>query len=362
MRLLTLMQDFSLERDYMMSKTLPILREHCFKKGLTITFVDLRWGVTSEESGRGDVIKLCLEVRSSCLGGCIGAGMFLLVAASVKLFKSTASPLYVVLYYSIINLSGRSRGCMQEVEACAPFFICMLGNRYGWHLTGKGDEALLETTFDVGAKHFPWVQDYRHRSVTEIEILGGALLEPNHNGSVVFYFREHEKFLKRYTGNEIADKDVCNFQAENDHADKCQTALKEEIVGANYKPRYYSHLAELSELIVADMKAAITSVFPSSEKDITVAGRWRLQHKVFASCLSVGYVPPKGIMRQMDEQVKNNPIVVVKGGSGVGKSALLANWANRHQERNRKAIILTHFTGSTVQSTDHFSATCPSSY
>ena len=56
------MQDFGLERDYMMSKTLPILREHCFKKGLTITFVDLRWGVTSEESGRGDVIKLCLEV------------------------------------------------------------------------------------------------------------------------------------------------------------------------------------------------------------------------------------------------------------------------------------------------------------
>ena len=213
---------------------------------------------------------------------------------------------------------------------------------------------MLETTFDVGAKHFPWVQDYRHRSVTEIEILGGALLEPNHNGSVVFYFREHEKFLQRYTGNEIADKDVCNYQAETPYADKCQTALKEEIVGANYKPRYYSHLAELSELIVADMKAAITSVFPSSDGDITVAGRWRLQHKVFASCLSVGYVPPKGIMRQMDELVKNNPIVVVKGGSGVGKSALLANWSNRHHERNRKAIILTHFTGSTVQSTDHF--------
>ena len=80
MRLLTRMQDFGLERDYMMSKTLPILREHCFKKGLTITFVDLRWGVTSEESGRGDVIKLCLEVR---LGGCICAGMFVLVNPQV---------------------------------------------------------------------------------------------------------------------------------------------------------------------------------------------------------------------------------------------------------------------------------------
>lgn len=70
-------RDFGHERDFMMSKTLPIMRDFCFRKGLTITFVDLRWGVTSEESGRGDVIKLCLD----------------------------------------------------EVDACRPFFICMLGER-----------------------------------------------------------------------------------------------------------------------------------------------------------------------------------------------------------------------------------------
>ena len=59
-------RDFGHERDYMMAKTLPILREMCFRKGLTITFVDLRWGVTSEESGRGDVIKLCLDEVEVC--------------------------------------------------------------------------------------------------------------------------------------------------------------------------------------------------------------------------------------------------------------------------------------------------------
>jgi len=140
-------RDFGLERDFMMSKTLPILREICFKKGLTITFVDLRWGVTSEESGRGDVIKLCLD----------------------------------------------------EVQACKPFFICMLGERYGWHLTGEGDESLLEKTFDIGAKHYPWVAEQRHRSVTEIEILGGALnpdIRDTQSGCVLFYYREHEEFLE----------------------------------------------------------------------------------------------------------------------------------------------------------------------
>ena len=63
------------------------------------------------------------------------------------------------------------------MQACRPFFICMLGERYGWHLTGEGDESLLEKTFDIGAKHYPWVGSQRNRSVTEIEILGGALNE-----------------------------------------------------------------------------------------------------------------------------------------------------------------------------------------
>ena len=110
---------------------------------------------------------------------------------------------------------------------------------------------------------------------------------------------------------------MSNYQAESPHALKRQRALKEEIVAADYEPRYYSFLEQLSDQIVADMKEAITSVFPSSGVDITVAGRWRLQHKVFASYLSVGYVPPKGIMLQMDEAVKHSPIVVVKGASGV---------------------------------------------
>jgi hypothetical protein len=150
-------RDFGHERDFMMSKTLPILREMCFKKGLTITFVDLRWGVTSEESGRGDVIKLCLD----------------------------------------------------EVDACRPFFICMLGERYGWHLTGEGDESLLEKTFDIGAKHYQWVGEQRHRSVTEIEILGGALnadVQDTKSGCVLFYYRDHEEFLKN-TADKISPEE-----------------------------------------------------------------------------------------------------------------------------------------------------------
>ena len=36
-----------------------------------------------------------------------------------------------------------------------------------------------------------------------------------------------------------------------------------------------------------------------------------------------------------------------------GKSALLAHWGEAYQKDNPNDTIITHFTGSTVQSTDH---------
>eukprot|EP00750_Incisomonas_marina_P024529 INCI5124.2.p1 GENE.INCI5124.2~~INCI5124.2.p1 ORF type:complete len:1327 (-),score=287.09 INCI5124.2:1886-5278(-) len=297
-------RDFGHERDFMMSKTLPILREMCFRKGLTITFVDLRWGVTSEESGRGDVIKLCLD----------------------------------------------------EVDACRPFFICMLGERYGWHLTGEGDESLLETTFDIGAKHYPWVAEQRNRSVTEIEILGGALnpdIQDTKSGAILFYYREHEEFLKN-TADKISPEDYPNYMPESPLAQERQTALKEEIKKVGYKPKKYSSIEYLSQLIIQDMKNAINVMFPSAPESITEVGRWQLQHKVFGSNLTIGFVPRPDVMDEINDHVDGGvPVLVVTGDSGCGKSALLAHWGEMHQNDNPKDVLITHFTGSTVQSTDH---------
>ncbi len=58
---------------------------------------------------------------------------------------------------------------------------------------------MLEKTFEIGAKHYPWVGDQRHRSVTEIEILGGALnpeVRDSKNPCILFYYRDHEAFLE----------------------------------------------------------------------------------------------------------------------------------------------------------------------
>jgi len=52
------MQD---ERDHLVKKVFPVIRAHCEKAGIGFTEVDLRWGITSEESAEGKVLSICLE-------------------------------------------------------------------------------------------------------------------------------------------------------------------------------------------------------------------------------------------------------------------------------------------------------------
>jgi len=68
------------ERDYLVRFVFPELRERCARRGLHLVDVDLRWGVTEAESDSGRALEICLD----------------------------------------------------EIENCRPFFIGLLGERYGW--------------------------------------------------------------------------------------------------------------------------------------------------------------------------------------------------------------------------------------
>jgi nephrocystin-3 len=71
--------------------------------------------------------------------------------------------------------------CLAEVDRCRPYFVGLLGQRYGWSQptprskeTGLLNEAdqLLKKTFDRAQINYPWLGDYRDRSVTELEVSG----------------------------------------------------------------------------------------------------------------------------------------------------------------------------------------------
>ena len=109
-------RDMSGERELLMKKYVPALRQVCHDKGVHLTVVDLRWGVTVEQASLGEVINICLA----------------------------------------------------EVEACQ-YFVGFLGSRYGW-CPQRSDIARSSFT------KFPFLNSYvPGRSATEMEILYGAL-------------------------------------------------------------------------------------------------------------------------------------------------------------------------------------------
>src|SRR4051794_16369675 len=71
--------DLNDERDELVKRVFPELRRRCRQRGVAWAEVDLRWGISDEEQAEGRVLGVCLD----------------------------------------------------EIDRCRPFFIGILGHRYG---------------------------------------------------------------------------------------------------------------------------------------------------------------------------------------------------------------------------------------
>ena len=124
-------RDMHAERDHLVKKVLPRLRARLAPYRFYLEEVDLRWGVTEEQAKNGRAIELCLE----------------------------------------------------QVDHCRPVFLCLLGSRYGWTpKDGELNDGLLD--------RFPWTAEYHDRSVTELEVLYGALEAATRPARALFCFRD----------------------------------------------------------------------------------------------------------------------------------------------------------------------------
>ncbi|MBU1171583.1 MAG: DUF4062 domain-containing protein, partial [Proteobacteria bacterium] len=127
-------RDMMTERDHLVKEVFPKLRKICQARGVELNEVDLRWGVTEEQAQQGKVIDICLR----------------------------------------------------EIDRCRPYFIGLLGERYGWI-----PEPSEYEKHKAIAEDFPWVKDDldERRSITEMEIQYGVLRNPDMEARAFFYFR-----------------------------------------------------------------------------------------------------------------------------------------------------------------------------
>jgi hypothetical protein len=150
----------------------------------------------------------------------------------------------------------------------------------------------------------------------------------------------------------VTPEDFTNAKAPDPAADEQrQRDLKERIETDSAlaaPPRPYETPTEMCEMVLKDLWKTIDTIFPADEVPDALE-RETLEHRVFRDSRIRAYVEREGLFDELDAHARGDgpQCRVVLGGSGSGKSALLAAWLGRHEDQ----VVFYHFIGGTPQST-----------
>jgi len=282
-------RDMQEDRDHLIKFSFPQLRKRCEERAVTWAEIDLRWGIPDEDSEA--VLPLCLE----------------------------------------------------QIQRCRPFFVGLLGERYG-HTVKTVSKELVE--------RFPWLSSCLGRSITEMEILHGVLNDPAMHGHAYFYFRDPDYIKNLHSGLESPD-----FVASSADSHEKLIQLKNRIreasdAGICTLREGYRDPEQLGQWVLEDLGLLINDLFPSDDP-LDPSDRETEAHMLFAKSRVQAFVERPEDFEKLDLHVRGDgPPMVVTGEPGIGKSALLANWFLRYQEKNPENLVLAHFVGATADSAD----------
>jgi WD40 repeat protein len=288
------------ERDYLVKKVFPRLSAWCEERKLRLIDIDLRWGVSEADATENKrVVQVCLD----------------------------------------------------RIDACRPFFLCLLGQRRGW-VPGESDVSAQTLEQFPGLKEKGYLGNY---SITEMEIehallapmlslVDGVRHTPEPDTDAFFYFRDDDYLSALPT----AHRAVFTNEAIIDEAGRLdananleswkqriraewtgvrdytcvwdETALSPELTDQGVAELTTGRLARfecgdqsLEDMIVADLKKAILTRFPERET-VADAGGEELdaeQQHQFAVLAGEGFIERKGDFTALDEYVAGG-----EGGRG----------------------------------------------
>ena len=264
-------RDMQDERNYLMKRTFPKLRKLAAERDVTLTELDLRWGITEEEAKSGKVVEICLR----------------------------------------------------EIENSIPFFIGIIGNRYGW-VPKKSDLGGCIT------ERFPDVNKYieQHLSVTEMEMQFGVL-QRKEDMHAYFYIKEQEENPEKEDYPEMLNR------------------LKQEVYKSKYPSSSYKSPEDLAQQVEEAFVNLLDSLFPDG--NLSELEKERIGQRSFLNQLCQNYIKDEKNFDALDSWLadEDSHQFVVTGASGLGKSALIANWLKQKLSDNScEYKIIYHFTGN----------------
>lgn len=278
-------RDFGEERDLLVRRVFPALRAQLRERFVELVDVDLRWGITAEQSERGEVLPICLA----------------------------------------------------EIDRARPWFVCMLGDRYGWVPPADHYEPAL-------VEERPWLGAHQGgKSVTELEILHGVLNDPAMAGRAFFYFRDPA--YARTKGDEY-------LSASPEDARRLAD-LKDRIRASGFPVvEDYPTPKAMAERLEADLSAALDLVYPVTNVPDPFEREQR-RHEAYAVPRRRLYRGGERYMAALDAALAaGQQRILIGGASGGGKSALMANWLHQHQAAHPSDNVHAYYLGASGDATD----------
>ena len=393
--------DMHAERDYLVKRVFPELREWCEKRKLHLWDIDLRWGVREEDTQEQTVVEVCLK----------------------------------------------------RIDDARPFFLCFLGQRRGWV---PQEKHISLSTLSENA--FPDLKELIGKaSVTEMEIIH-ALVNPFHQSRMkkdqsaeyyervkyaCFYLREssyldqlrglpdlrkvytneglptpeeqqqadlelerwvkmeipklcqeHRRPLHHYAAqwdSKAASPELLLPLASPSTADLILEQWRDKWANAGIKinkgetaitnsglireaqeynrGRSKGRLTDfkvkgetLSQIIIEDLKAAISERYPDHVEVGKVSDlKMEIdQQEQFLAVGSEGFIPRDNDFDELDAYVEgeSRQLFVLTAAGGMGKSTLLAKWIEAYRTRNEShsaQSIHFRFIGQSDRSTTVYS-------
>lgn len=278
-------RDFAEERDLLVRRVFPSLRARLKDRFVELIDVDLRWGITAEQAERGEVLPICLA----------------------------------------------------EIDRSRPYFVGMLGDRYGWVPAAEAYPASL-------VERHPWLERHQGgKSVTELEILHGVLNDPAMAGRAFFYFRCAD----------YANKKGGDYVSVNMEDASRQSDLKNLIRNSGfYVVEDYPTPEFFAERLEADLWEILDEAYPLDEVPESFE-RVNRQHNSYATPRRRLYLGGERYISWLNKTLESNSQrILITGASGGGKSALIANWLECYRKTKPKIFVFEHYTGASADAAD----------
>lgn len=302
--------DMHAERDFLVKYVFPELSSWCRERRLILIDIDLRWGVSSEDSTAKNTVSVCLS----------------------------------------------------NIDESRPFFLCFLGQRRGW-IPEPSD--ISESTY----LNYPGIKDYvGESSVTEMEIehallspmlrlVEGRNIVPQPVNHALFFFRNdpfscvtmNDVQRNIYTNNAVRDSlladtllenfkekvrqrwKVCEYDCRWDTKAVSPELQTEGIEASSGRlVDFTANGLPLKDIIIETLKREIAAEFPENclasaesllEKDLE-------QQEQFIIQCAEGFIPREKDLNALTEYIASESRLpfIITAEAGLGKTTLLANF------------------------------------